>query len=494
MGVIERQSIKLTIVKVLGLLIGVISILFVYPLNHETYGYIQFLFGTATLMVPLMGLGFSETIIKYFADYQSTSKSADSFVMLGYVLNVFLFIAIGSFICLFGDWIFDKLRSLGYPLTKVRANIWFLFILSFLINNCILTTKYISNYGRIAIPTALYEVGFKILTPVLVYLVFASTIIKLQVPLLLVGFFSTALGGLIYYAHSIGAIKIGLDFGFMKGGKWKKLLTYSIFSALSSVGAVLAFRVDALMITEKLNETATGLYFNVLMMAAVIDIPSIAMAKIAGPIVSRKWQQGDRANIQDIYTKSSRNALIVGGLVFLGIWFSIDDLLSLSAKPEVFIGASGIFLYLGIAKLVDGATGINNKIISYSEVYKYNLLFLSMLGILNVVMNFIFIDKYGVIGAAIATCISLSIYNIAKLIFIKAKFGLSPFDRNTVIILAVGACTAALVSIAPSIDNVLLSILWKSTLVTTLFAGSIYFLKLSPDINKVVDNSIARLF
>ena len=67
MGVIKRQSIKQGLVTYLGILIGTISTLFVYPrLALEKFGEIQFIIGLAAFFVPFIGIGLPAVAIHFF--------------------------------------------------------------------------------------------------------------------------------------------------------------------------------------------------------------------------------------------------------------------------------------------------------------------------------------------------------------------------------------------------------------------------------------------
>ena len=252
--------------------------------------------------------------------------------------------------------------------------------------------------------------------------------------------------------------------------------------------------MDAVMITGLLGEVSTGLYFNILVMAAVIDIPGQAIGKIAGPIISKSFNDNNHEEIQSIYIKGSINSLIVGMLIFLGIWFNLDSIISLSSKPEAFVGATQIFLFLGIAKLIDGLTGINTHILLYSSYYKYNLLFLVFLGMLNVFLNIVLIKQYDIAGAAIATLISLTLYNIAKFLFIKVKLGFSPFDINTIKVIVIGIAVFVIMSVFPSfVYSSMVSIFIKSTIIFILFVGAIYASESSIDFNSFLLKNYKRI-
>ena len=75
MGVIGRQGTKLTIVNFLGVGIGVLSTLFLYPKDPALYGLIMFVIATGTLFEPLASMGIQVIVLRYFsrlkADHQS---------------------------------------------------------------------------------------------------------------------------------------------------------------------------------------------------------------------------------------------------------------------------------------------------------------------------------------------------------------------------------------------------------------------------------------
>ena len=103
---------------------------------------------------------------------------------------------------------------------------------------------------------------------------------------------------------------------------------------------------------------------------------------------------------------------------------------------------------------------------------------------LNVFLNIVLIKQYDIAGAAIATLISLTLYNIAKFLFIKVKLGISPFDINTIKVTVIGIVVFVIMSVFPSfIYSSLVSIFIKSTIIFILFVGAIYASESSIDFN-----------
>ena len=77
-----------------------------------------------------------------------------------------------------------------------------------------------------------------------------------------------------------------------------------------------------------------------------------------------------------------------------------------------------IILILGLARLVDMLTGTNTEIIGFSHHYRANLYMLLLLSVVNIALNLVLIKSYGSVGSACATLISMTVFNVAKLIYI----------------------------------------------------------------------------
>ena len=487
MGVIVRQGSKQAIVKIAGVLIGFVSMMLVYPLDHASYGYASFILSAATLLTPLLAMGLSQSAIKFFPEYVEETSNRKGFIWILLTLHLIPIAICGVFFYFFSSSIYSLINYMGLDVTLFKENSGVIVIVSILLLFYMTITSYISNFGRIVIPTIINEFSYKLFLPLVVLGVVYGVVQKNSIPGFMIAFFAIALIVLLVYLAKLGGISRKVDLAFLTSHKVKRIGKYSLYSALGTLGSLLIFRMDAVMITGLLGEVSTGLYFNILVMAAVIDIPSQAIGKIAGPIISKSFNDNNQEEIQSIYIKGSINSLIVGMLIFLGIWFNLDAIISLSSKPEAFVGATQIFLFLGIAKLIDGLTGINTHILLYSKYYKFNLLFLLFLGVLNVFLNLVLIKQFDIVGAAMATLISLTLYNFIKLFFIKFTLDMSPFTLDTLKVLLIGVMVFGLLFILPMPDSVVLGILLRSILISVLFIGSIYLSKASIDFNSLVD-------
>ena len=160
-------------------------------------------------------------------------------------------------------------------------------------------------------------------------------------------------------------------------------------------------------------------------MATLVQIPGRSIMQIGKPILAKAWERNDRDEIQDLYHKSALNQMLIGSLMFIGIWLNIDDVLLL--VPEKYQGVQYVFFFIGIAKLFDTSCGLNGGILVTSDKYRYDLVINVILIVLTLITNVIFIPIYGMEGAALATAVSVIIYNMLKWFLLKYWYGFQPF-------------------------------------------------------------------
>ena len=187
----------------------------------------------------------------------------------------------------------------------------------------------------------------------------------------------------------------------------------------------------------KLVEDRYVAYYRVaIFIAAVIDAPVRAMLQIVSPLVSEAINKNNSKELKSLLSKSGTNLLLVSGLFFVLINANINDLYDLIyflSGKEGFAVAIPVVLYISITKIITAATGCTNNIINNSK-YFYFVPFLSIGSAIAVVfLNLHFIEKLGFIGAAFATLIVITAFNIIKVLIVGMTFKITPFSRETFI-------------------------------------------------------------
>lgn len=186
--------------------------------------------------------------------------------------------------------------------------------------------------------------------------------------------------------------------------------------------------------------------------------------------------------MEDLYKKVTLMNMIAGCFLFLGLWVNIDNIFHFI--PKEYADGKYVFLFLGIGRLFDMATGINGIILVTSKKYRYDLLFTILLIGLMVGLNLAFIPEYGIVGASFATMLAIVILNTLRILYIWNVFGLQPFDMKAVWILFIGGFTFGVIWFIPAMINVYADMLIRSAICVILFAVPVIVLKLSAEINE----------
>lgn len=491
MGVVQRQSAKYSIVSYLAVGIGMINVLLIYPLcfAKEEIGLIRTLIDAAGFAVPFVYLGVNALVIRFYAEFKDTENGHNGFLGL-----IFLIASIGFLIFLalylpFHDNILDLISN-DSPL--LREYVLFVPPLVFLIACTNILTSYSNNFYRIAIPGLLNH-SIKFILPIagllyyFGYINFEATVYSVILNWLLIALI------LFFYIYQLGELKLRINFSFLNQDRIKRMSVYGFYGILGSLGTVLATKIDTLMISSLSTLDSTGIYYIAFVISNAVDIPRTALRKITAPLVVKAWHENNTSEVAKLYRKSSLNLLIIELYLFIGVWACIDDLYKIMPNGEEFEPGKYVVFILGITRLLDAVTSINDNIIAYSKFFRFNFYAILVMAVINVICNWFFIPIWTINGAALATLVSIGLYNALKLGFIQRKFKMLPFTKETLKVIGLGILTYSFVYFLPALENPFMNIFLKGTIISLIYLGSTYWLKLSPELNEYAISILRRL-
>jgi len=368
MGIIVRQSVKTTIFNFIGVGISALSTLFIYPLHDEIYGFAQFLIATATLFVPFASIGLINIIIKFYPKFKTKDFSNQGMLSMLFIGFVFIFSLFLFTFLIFRNPLMDGLKDLGFDSNSIiPPYITVIIIITATIIFKDILIAYSTSDKRIVVPQIISQLGLKMFLPIVVLLSGIYGWTKIDFAFSLIAFYFLVGLLLVFYPKYLGVFKlVKPNWDFIKTSDRKEIFAYGMFTSFNQLGAGLAFRIDAIMIPMLLSFSNGGIYAMMLFLSNVIDIPARAVRSIAAPIISESWNSGDMQEIKTIYKKSALNLAIPGIAILLLIWFSFDSIASISSDPSKLLAGKFAFLFLGIGKLFDLFTSVNDQIIVYS--------------------------------------------------------------------------------------------------------------------------------
>ena len=118
------------------------------------------------------------------------------------------------------------------------------------------------------------------------------------------------------------------------------------------------------------------------------------------------------------------------------------------------------------------------------------------LSLTTVLLNLYFLKNTGLelIGIALATGISLTLFNLAKIMFNYWKFRVSPFSIEMMFALILGTLAISVSVLLPEFKNNFLNLVYKPAVVLAFFFAGNHFLKIFPIENYLNKNFLKSLF
>lgn len=478
MGVVVSQSFKNTIWTYVGFAIGAVNTLFLYTnfVSPEYYGLVTFILSTAFVMMPLMAFGVHNTIIKFYSSYK-TKNSLHSFLTLMLLLPLAIIIPVALIGYLAYDQIGDLLSQRN---AIVKDYIWHIFVVAIALAYFEIFYAWSKVKMQTVFGNFMKEVFHRAGVMVLLFCVYKLWISVEEFILGIIAVYVLRTLIMKLYAYGIQFPVIR----FKQIPNLRSVLNYSFLIIIAGSIAVLLLDIDKFMLGEYIEIENVAYYGVAIYIASVIGVPARSMYQITNPITAEYLNTNRIEDLRSLYKKSSLNLFIVSGLIFLLIILNINELYKII--PQEFSGGLLVVFLIGLVKLYDNLLGNNNSILFNSDYYRMVLVLGVILAILTVLLNMLFIPKYGINGAAFATFLAVLLYNTTKLIFVSYKFKMQPFTDATaktfvLILVLIAAFYFWEFSFHP-----LVNIALKSFIVSLLYLGCVHVFKLSDDISRMI--------
>jgi len=470
--IVSSQAVKFSIINYLGAAIGIISTLFIYPKNSEFLGTLRYIFDAAQIIMAFCVFGSSQALIHFFPRFKAKLEERNIF-FTGILLIVLANCIIVSTVLLLFSSLFSE-ALVDYPAFNF---IGYSIVIAVLISFVDVFKRHATHFKRIAAPTLFERFLPKFLMPSIFLLLFANIISVNQGKLLYVLIYVFIFILIVSYVIKISNVKLNFNYKEIFNTAFRiEYFSYSLFTFITIFGSFLAFKIDGLMVPNLLSLKENGVYSIGVILASTLAIPSAGIYALFSPIISDYLDNQNIEALEEKYKEISKILLIISGLLFSCIFVGIYDLFSLLPTKAVLFQAIPIILILGVNVVVDMSSGFNSHIILYSKYYRFNMVAILILAVGNILLNIFFISylQLGIAGAAYATIISMTLYNLVKIIFIKNKFNIHPFTKIHLWVLLLFMFVAGALYFLPAVNNILLNLILKVSLCLAINGYVIY--------------------
>ena len=489
---IIRHGVSSIVFLFIGTILGFINGFLLFPriIGAEIYGFTHLLMYIAAIIFVVGNLGLSRITLKFFPRYKQKGKTD---IFLGLLIIILI---LGIVISLAGAYIFKGtiIENFTDESTLELTEKFYFLIPFFIIIHACVTFLIAITQGilRPRIGVLFNEVISRILTSILIFLFFLDYIsTDTFIVLFLVKHALVFIGILIFLIYE-SRLKIVFDKSEISTMVDKELVDYGLTNALSTMGSQLFSKVDTICIGYLISSGAVGIYLPFFFISKIIAMPHEGLSRIISPMMSYNWEEKNMTKLKQLYQDSALNVSVVSCLIFIGI--ILNQELIFYILPEEYGGQFYTLLFLCIAQLIHILNGYSGILINYSPRYRMDLFFKMLMVGLVIVTNLMLIPIYGIQGAAIATAISLTTWNLVVLIFNYVNFGIQPFTINFISLFGVAIASSLIAFNIPTIsENIIVNSIFLSIIVTTTYTIGILYLKVSKDISEII-KSVTSVF
>ena len=488
MNIIVRQSFWSSIVIYVGVVLGFVNSIILFPqfLSTEQIGIVRQLISAATLLIPITTFGVNASYVKFYPNFVDDKSQKNQFFIYELTVILLSYCVVFAFLNLFCE----DIRGLFTEKSRILFNYFDVFLL---ILFCLSISTLFESFLRARYDTVISNivngVSNRILTALTLILFSISLIsfnefINYQAVIYAFGLFI-----LLTYANRKDKIELNLSFDRIKY-KLKEIFNFSSYAFIGSFSNIIVLNIDVIMVTSFLGLSDTGIYTTAFYIGMIIEIPRRAISQISVPFISENIKKKNFSKIEKNYKDVSIHQMLIGVLFYVILILNIDNIFNLIPNSEEFSAGKDVVYIVGLSRLVIMAFSYNSELISLSKYYRFTVITIIALAILTITLNIFLIPDYGMIGAAYASLISLVFYNLIKYGFIKIKMKITPFSMNSVKTILLGVFVYFAVLSIPDNDIIIVDILIKTIISSFIFVISVYVLKISPELNKLIKSKL----
>ncbi len=489
MGIIQKQTIKGSIYSYLGVVIGYLNIVVLMPQFYTTeqIGLTQVLLSISAIFSLIGSLGFNGVTNRLFPYFRDEKNGHNGYPFLITITGLLGFsVVLAAFFVL-------KPHIIEANIEKSPMLVEYLFFLIPLIFFRLIFVL-LDGYNKIMLDslTGIFwmDLGYKALNFIFIVLFSVGVLNFRQYMFGFTISMSFPVIPILYNLVKRGQFSLRPQLSFLNKKLLKQMVDVSTYGLLGSSSAIIVTNIDRIMVNEYLALGATGIFSVCALFGTIIKIPFVSLNRISVSFLAEAWKSNNIKEIESIYYKSTINQIIFALLLFVGIIGNLDNIFLM--LPSIYEEGRSVVVIYSLAFLVLTAVGSGGFIIGTSAKYKVQTYFMFITVFLTIAFNVIFIPWLGMEGAAFATFLTYLISSVFRVLFLKFKMNLFPYNYKHLLVIFIG-----LVSLLPSLfinpfENIFIDIFIRSLIISSIYISLIVSLNISTEINGMVKSIFYR--
>jgi len=415
-----------TIGYLLPMIVNFLSVPFLLDkLGESAYG-LQSLVGVIIGYLAFMDMGIDLPLTKYLAEDRAKSDKDKASNLIKTTTTVYFVLGIVGFISIFSlsEWFVTYLFKIDSSLQSEAVIVFRLAAIGFL-------GSIGQTWGR-ALSNGLQrlDIGYSISTSLnilgTIIGLFAVYFNKGIIGYVFFRVIFTSISGPIYFfvlRYLYPDLQPGFGFDLKT---FHRIKEYLGFGTLNRIVSSLASRIDQTFLGIFVGVSSVGIYAVPFMITSQLGYLFAYMLAFIFPMSSDLLARGDLQGLQNIYQKSIRFLVTLGGLVFI-VLFAYGDIFLTLWAPKIASQANPVFkllIFSGYILLI--TTTITNSImVGIGKIRQFSIYALTR-AIVFSVASYILIRQYEIVGAGYAVLVSDIVDIVYFTLFLKKYININP--------------------------------------------------------------------
>ncbi len=230
---------------------------------------------------------------------------------------------------------------------------------------------------------------------------------------------------------------------------WREVLPFTIPMLSSDLMYLLMNQMDVVMLKHFQGVLDVASLRAIQPVAKMNQTVLLSFGLLFTPLAARMFARGDREGINKLYWHNAIWIAVASFPIF-ALTFSLAGPITLLLFGERYADSAVYLALLSFGYYFNAALGQNGITLKVYGKLRYSVTLNILAGIANLGINYMLIPRYGALGAAIGTTVTLVLFNIFKQAGLRLGTGISVFDpryRRVYIIIIIAASSVALLQL-----------------------------------------------
>lgn len=232
----------------------------------------------------------------------------------------------------------------------------------------------------------------------------------------------------VYYVRKLFGLSLSKK-GSIEKSVSRELISFSMQTMVATFISGTLIWVDRLFIGYFQNSADAGIYQAVVQTATFLPNIRSSLNMIIAPMASNLYAKKEMGRLREIFRASTKWGIYLSVPLAVVLIFYAEEFMSIIYGADYRTGAIPLII-LAIAQLINVATGGEGVVLMMTENQGKWLKITLVTLVINVALNSIFVPRLGIIGASIASGVSLVFLVSTGLFSVWKLLGFHPYDRK----------------------------------------------------------------